>query len=50
MKKEKLAFERNGDYKDYSYKIFNIAAHFEDIVNGEIQGNMNGYAITGSSI
>lgn len=28
-----------------SYKIWNIAAHFHDIVDGEIAGNSNGYEL-----
>ena len=30
-----------------SYKIWNIAAHFSDIVDGEIEGNMAGYDLAG---
>ena len=31
-----------------AYKIWNIAAHFHDIVEGEIQNNSSGYAIAAS--
>jgi len=31
-----------------SYKIFNIAAHFSDIVDGELENNDVGYKIAGS--
>jgi hypothetical protein len=30
-----------------AYKVWNIAAHFEDIVNGEIEGNLSGYDLAG---
>lgn len=30
-----------------AYKIWNIAAHFSDIVDGEIAGNMSGYDMAG---
>lgn len=30
-----------------AYKIWNIAAHFQDIVNGEIEGNYSGYDAAG---
>jgi hypothetical protein len=75
MEKEKLAFERNENYKGYNikawylkepnngnalieifkdgkiirefnfpaYKIYNLAAHFEDIVESEIAQNTKGY-------
>lgn len=29
------------------YKIWNIAAHFSDIVDGEIEGNYSGYDLAG---
>jgi len=32
-----------------AYKIWNIAAHFSDIVTGEIEGNDEGYRIAGST-
>jgi len=31
-----------------AYKIFNISAHFEDIVDGELKDNLSGYEIAGS--
>lgn len=31
-----------------AYKIYNIAAHFSDIVDGEINNNGRGYAIAAS--
>lgn len=30
-----------------AYKIYNIAAHFSDIVDGEIDGNFHGYDMAG---
>jgi hypothetical protein len=30
-----------------AYKIWNIAAHFKDIVNSETDGNMSGYDLAG---
>lgn len=30
-----------------AYKIWNIAAHFSDIVTGEIDGNYSGYDLAG---
>jgi hypothetical protein len=30
-----------------AYKIWNIAAHFSDIVTGEIDGNFSGYDMAG---
>lgn len=30
-----------------AYKIWNIAAHFKDIVDGEIAGNDSGYGMAG---
>jgi len=30
-----------------AYKVWNIAAHFDDIVNGEIEGNFSGYDLAG---
>ena len=30
-----------------AYKIWNIAAHFSDIVQGEIEGNFSGYDLAG---
>ena len=30
-----------------AYKIWNIQAHFSDIVNGEIEGNFSGYDMAG---
>jgi hypothetical protein len=32
-----------------AYKVWNIAAHFSDIVDGEIQNNANGYAMAAST-
>jgi len=31
-----------------AYKIWNIAAHFSDIVDGEIAGDVSGYAMAAS--
>lgn len=31
-----------------AYKIYNIGAHFRDIVDGELENNANGYAVAGS--
>jgi hypothetical protein len=31
-----------------AYKIFNLSAHFSDIVNGELENNDRGYQIAGS--
>ena len=33
-----------------AYKVYNIAAHFSDIVDSEIQKNDTGYRIAGSTI
>lgn len=30
-----------------AYKVWNIAAHFSDIVNSEIEGNFTGYDLAG---
>lgn len=30
-----------------AYKVWNIAAHFTDIVDGEIEGNFSGYDLAG---
>ena len=30
-----------------AYKVWNIAAHFGDIVDGEIEGNCSGYEMAG---
>lgn len=35
-------------FKWPAYKIFNISAHFGDIVDGELKGNLSGYNIAGS--
>ena len=38
-------------YKEFSYpayKIFNLAAHFDEIVDGELENSNSGYAIAGS--
>ncbi len=38
-------------YKEFTYtayKIFNIAAHWQDIVEGELLGSDEGYRIAGS--
>ena len=32
-----------------AYKVWNIAAHFGDIVTGEIEGNLSGYDLAGWS-
>lgn len=44
-KDEKLVREFNFP----AYKIWNIAAHFSDIVDGELENNANGYKIAGSN-
>ena len=31
-----------------AYKIFNLQAHFEDIIDGELKNSVDGYKITGS--
>lgn len=31
-----------------AYKVWNIAAHFQDIVNGEIENDTSGYAMAAS--
>jgi hypothetical protein len=39
-------------YKKFSYpayKIFNLAAHFSDIVDSELRGDDEGYKIAGST-
>ena len=39
-------------YKEFSYpsyKIFNLQAHFEDIVDGELENSDEGYKIAGST-
>ena len=41
---------RVGRYRRFlfpAYKIWNIAAHFGDIVTSEIDGNMAGYDLAG---
>jgi len=41
------------EFKWPAYKIFNIAAHFSDIVDGELEktnDKLSGYKIAGSSI
>ena len=30
-----------------AYKVWNIAAHFHDIVIGELEGNLSGYDLAG---
>lgn len=32
-----------------AYKIWNLAAHFEDIVDSELENNIDGYFIAGST-
>ncbi len=32
-----------------AYKIFNLSAHFREIVDGEIAGNISGYDVAGST-
>ena len=32
-----------------AYKIFNIAAHWHDIIDGELEGNGNGWLLAGWS-
>jgi len=32
-----------------AYKVFNLAAHFEDIVEGELENSDRGYRIAGST-
>lgn len=44
---------RDGNlYKEFlypAYKIFNISAHFEDIVDGILNGNDSGFRVAGST-
>ena len=43
-------FKNGGPYKRFlwpSYKIWNIAAHFPDIVSSEIENNNAGYDLAG---
>ena len=35
-------------FKFPAYKIFNLAAHFSDIVDGELQKNISGYQVAAS--
>lgn len=37
------------EFKYPAYKIWNIAAHFSDIVDGELKNNDIGYRIAGST-
>jgi hypothetical protein len=50
----RVVVTRNGQpYKEFTYpayKIFNIAAHWEDIVEGELQNSEIGYQIAGSDL
>lgn len=31
-----------------AYKVWNLAAHFSDLVDSEVAGDMDGYALAGS--
>lgn len=46
-----VEIEREGQpYRRFlwpAYKVWNIAAHFSDIVSGEIEGNFSGYDAAG---
>jgi hypothetical protein len=46
-----VEIERDGKpYRRFlypAYKVWNIAAHFSDIVSGEIEGNFSGYDLAG---
>ena len=48
----RIEITRNGEpYRTFNYpayKIFNLAAHFSDIVDSEIAKNIDGYLIAGS--
>jgi hypothetical protein len=48
-----IEIQKDGEaYKEFeypSYKIWNIAAHFRDIVDSEIAENDRGYRIAGST-
>lgn len=33
-----------------AYKIWNIAAHYQDIIDGEAEGNIRGWFIAGSDL
>ena len=41
--------ERIRDFLFPAYKIWNIAAHFSDIVDGEIENNASGYEVAAST-
>jgi len=40
--------ELHRTFKWPAYKIFNISAHFKDIIDGELEGRLSGYDIAGS--
>ncbi len=48
----RVVVTRDGEFlKEFTYpayKIFNIAAHWQDIIEGELQGSDIGYRIAGS--
>jgi len=48
----RIEITKNGkEYRNFyypAYKIFNLAAHFEDIVEGELKSSDVGYRIAGS--
>jgi hypothetical protein len=44
--------KKDGSFKEMiypAYKIYNIAAHFDDIITSEINGDSKGYLIAGST-
>ena len=49
----RIEITRNGkEYKTFyypGYKIFNLAAHFDEIVESELRGDDNGYRVAGST-
>ena len=49
---EIIILKDNKKFREFSYpayKIFNLAAHFEDIVEGELRNSDIGYRIAGST-
>ena len=49
----RIELYRDGNlYKEFyypAYKIFNLSAHFEDIVSGELNNDDSGYRVAGST-
>ena len=49
----RIEIYKNGNlYKEFNYpgyKIYNLQAHFTDIVNGELENSDEGYKIAGST-